>query len=366
MLWYDDMQNKNKMERMLMKIEKQKKFPLKKFIASLKKLVKPSYLRAMWPVAGISIIFFALVTILSLLNMRILTSLGMATMMIMYGMTSPLAVVFSILEMLVILAVIVALSFYYSFYNVGVQFTYQDKLAHPEQPVSAGSIWMHYKHLRKGQIWRIALYTGLFTFLWSLPLDIIAGLVTGFMPNTAGIIIAEVIRVLNYIVMIWKGLEYSQAYFLYRDKQPQFLGQSMRHALTASRRYMTGRKWNLFVIALVVDILPIAIWSLIFGGLAYYGIYSATYVLTYVGIILLVIGIACYLPVVYATAALYYSQTQESTDLDTMFKDTFKPVAELTGEAYVHEVYVEKKKDDQPSPTVKRDEKTKREAKKDE
>lgn len=350
-----------------MKIEKQKKVSLKEFIASLKKLVKPNYLRAMWPTAGISIIFFALITILSMLNLRIEASMGMSMMMMMYGMTSPLAIAFSVVEMLVILAIIITLSFFYSFYSIGTQYTYQDKLAHPKQPVSAGSIWMHYKHLRKNQLWRIALYIGLFTFLWSLPLNIVAGLAPSLMPNIVGVIIATIARVLNYVVMIWKGLEYSQAYFLYRDKQPQFLGQSMRHALTASRRFMTGRKWNYFVVSLVVEILPMLIWTLIFGGVAYYGSYTATYVLTYVGIVLLVIGITCYLPVVFATAALYYDRTQASTDLDVMYKDTFKPVAELTGEAYVHEVYVEKKVDDeQPSPAVKRDDDAKREAKKDE
>lgn len=349
-----------------MKIENQTKFPLKEFITSLKKLVKPNYLRAMWPIAGISIIFFAIITILSLLNIRIEASLGMSFMMIMYGMASPLAVVLAVIEMLVILVVVIALSFFYSFYSIGTQYTYQDKLADLNQPVSAGSIWMHYKHLRKGQLLRLALYICLFTFLWSLPLDIIGGIIASFMPNSAGVIIDMIVRILNYVVMIWKGLEYSQAYFLYRDKQPQFLGQSMRHALTASRRYMTGRKWNFFVICLIVEILPILVWALIFGGIAYYGIYSATYVLTYVGIILLIIGIACYLPVVFASAALYYSQTREDTDVDVMFNDTFKPVAELTGEAYAHEAYVEEKDDDQPSPTVEREEETKHEANKDE
>ena len=82
--------------------------------------------------------------------------------------------------------------------------------------------------------------------------------------------------------------------------------------------------------------------TLIFGGLAFYGVYTATYVLTYIGIILVIVGISCYLPVVYAILALYYNKARAGMEMDVLFKDTFKPVAELTGEAYVHEVYVEK------------------------
>lgn len=347
-----------------MKIEKQPKVPVKEFIASLKKLVKPSYTRAMWPIAGISIIFFALLSILTMLTTNIQSSLGMTIMMVMYGMASPLAVLLALCEMLLMAAIVVALSFFYSFFSLASQYTYQDKLTYPEQPVSAGSIWMHFKHLRKNQVWRIALYIGLFTFLWSLPLNIVAGLVSSSVRTLPGQYVAEAIRIINDVIIFWKSIEYSQAYFLYREKQPQFLGQSMRHALTASRRFMTGRKWNYFGIMLLVDVLPLVIWGLIFGGLAYYGIYTATYVLTYVGLILFVVGVACYLPVIFATGALYYKHNQANSDVDLMFKDTFKPVAELTGEAYVHEVYVEKQPKEQPTPAVKREENSKREAKK--
>lgn len=346
-----------------MKFKKLHKIPMKEFIASLKKLVKPNYLQAMWPVAGIAIIFFALVAILSFYATGILSSLTMTIMMIMYGMASPVAILLALLEVLGIMVIILVLYYFFGFFTIAVQYTYQDRLAHPEQPVSAGSIWMHYKHLRKNQLWRIALYIGLFIFLWSLPLNIIAGLVGSFTNNAVA---AEIIRLLNEVVVLWKSIELSQSYFLYREKQPQFLGQSMRHALTASRRFMSGRKWNYFGIVLVVDVLPILIWMLIFGGLAYYGVYTATYVLTYVGIILLVVGLACYLPVVYATGALYYDKGRAGVEMDVMYKDTFKPVAELTGEAYIHEVYVPKKAKKQPSPAVGREKGSKHEAKKDE
>lgn len=339
---------------------------MKEFLPLLKKLVKPNYLKAMWPVAGITIIFIALVAILTMLNTTITASLGMTVMMIMYGMASPAAVLVTFLEILGIFAIIAALTFYYSFYGVAAQFTYQDKLAHPEQPVSAGSIWMHYKHLRKNQVWRIILYIGLFTFLWTLPLNIISWIVVPRLSGAVALWVYWGITIANDLVALWKSIEYSQSYFLYREKQPQFLGQSMRYALTASRRFMTGRKWNYFAIVFVVEFLPMLVWTLIFGGLAYYGIYTAAYVLTYIGIIVTVIGLACYMPVVFATFALYYNRARAGMEMDVIFKDTFKPVANLTGEAYVHEVYVEKKPKEHPSPAVKPDNEKKREAKKDE
>ncbi|MBD5806065.1 hypothetical protein [Limosilactobacillus walteri] len=349
-----------------MKMEKQRTLPMKEFITSLKKLVKPNYLKAMWPVAGVSIIFIALVSILSMFNSNIAASLSMTVMMIMYGMASPVTVLFALLEILGIFAIIAALAFFYSFFVVATQYTYQDKMAHPEQPVSAGSIWMHYKHLRKNQLWRIILYIGLFTFLWSLPLNLVNALLVSRISGNAGLYVAWIVRILNDIIILWKSIEYSQSYFLYREKQPQFLGQSMRYALTASRRFMTGRKWNYFAIVFVVEFLPMLIWTLIFGGLAVYGIYTATYVLTYVGIILLIVGLSCYFPVAYATAALYYNRARAGMEMDVLFKDTFKPVADLTGEAYVHEVYVAKQPAEQPSPAAKNKQEKKHEAKKDE
>lgn len=334
-------------------MRKQRSLSLRDFIKDLKKLVKPRYLSAMWPVGGITIIYIALVCILGFFSASIFSSMAMSMMMIMYGMTSPMALLAGLLEVLAGLAAAVALAFFYNFFTVGVQYTYQDHLANPDQPVSAGSIWMHFKHLRKNQLWRIALYMGLFIFLWSLPLNIIADVVGGLTHNVMWL---RGIQFLNDIVVAWKTIEYSQSYFLYREKQPQFLGQSMRHALTASRRFMGGRKWNYFLVMLVVIFVPIFVWSVIFGGLAFYGNYTATYVLTYIGLLIAILGIVCYLPVAFAARALYYVKSEEdpTQDIDEIFKDTFKPVAELTGEAYVHEVYAPKKEKKQPSPVAKK------------
>lgn len=341
-------------------MKNQHKLSLSDFVKDLKALVKPHYLSAMWPIGCITIIYFALICIISLFSTNVLQSMMMSLMMIMYGMASPLALLMGLLEVLAGIVVIAALSFFYNFYVVAAQYAYQDHLANPDQPVSAGSIWMHFKHIRKNQMWRIALYIGLFIFLWSLPLNIIADVVGGLTHNAVWL---RGLQLVNEIVVIWKSMEYSQSYFLYREKQPQFLGQSMRHALTASRRFMGGRKLNYFLVTLLVVILPMLVWGAIFGGLAFYGNYTATYVLMYIGLLIAILGLICYFPVVFATGALFYAKSKEDDDVDADFKDTFKPVAELTGEAFVHEVYTPKK-DQQPSPTVKSESEKKPEAKK--
>lgn len=345
-------------------MKKKHNLSLKPFIKDLKALVKPDYLKAMWPVGGVTIIYVALTCILTFLATNIMSSMMMSVMMIMYGMASPAVLLVGLVEVLGAGAISIAISFFFTFFTIAVQYTYQDHIKNPKQVISAGSIWMHFKHMRKNQVWRLALYVALFIFLWSLPLDIVSGIVGNL---THSGIWVMVIRVLNEIVILWKALEYSQSYFLYREKQPQFLGQSMRHALTASRRFMKGRKWNYLLINIVVEILPIIVWMLIFGGLAYYGNYTATYVLTYVGLALIIIGVACFLPTVFATGTLYFEKSKASEENpDEDFRDTFKPVAELTGEAFVHEVYMPKKAKKQPEPVAKKEPAPKREAKKDE
>lgn len=330
-------------------MKKRYSLSLKQFIKDLRTLVKP-YQPAMWPLAGIMVIFLALSFIVGFYAQSATSSMGMAIMMSMYGMASPAAIGLAILEIIVALVILLALSFFYSFFTTAVEFTYQDRLRHPEQVVSAGAVWMHYKHLRKNQLWRIILYMGLFLFLWTLPLSIVAGLVA------KNQILVLICRIVNDLILVWKGIEYSQANFLYRDKQPQFLGQSMRHSLTASRRFMGGRKWNYILLMLVTLVLPVLIWEVIFGGLTWWGIYTATNALIYIGLALMILGFAFYLPVLLAAPALYYEQAKETAQLNEVFAGTFKPVAELTGEAYVHDIYVPKKKRQDkktPDPTTK-------------
>ncbi|MDO4903145.1 MAG: hypothetical protein Q3959_02675 [Limosilactobacillus sp.] len=341
-------------------MKKQHSLSLGAFFKELKALVKPGYLAAMWPAGGMTLIYMALACVISLFISNILQAMMMSVMLMMYGMASPVTLLFGLLEMIVGLVVLAGVGFYYSFYTTATQFAYLDKIEHPDHVVSAGSIWMYFKHLRKNQLWRIILYVGLFAFLWSLPLTIIGDLVAAYTKNAIAV---NAIKILNVIVVAWKSIEYSQANFLYREKQPQFLGQSMRRALTASRRFMGGRKMNYLLVTILFVLLPIVVWIAIFGGLAFYGAYTAAYALTYIGLALVVLGFACYSPVVFATGALFFAKSKEDEDIDADFKDTFKPVAELTGEAFVHEVYTPRKEKKHPTPTVKPEEK-KREAKK--
>lgn len=331
-------------------MKKRYSLSLKKFIKDLRALVKP-YQPAMWPLAGIMVIFLALSFIVGFYAQSATSAVGMAIMMSMYGMASPAAIGLSVLEIIVAIVILLALSFFYSFFTTAVEFTYQDRLRHPEQVVSAGAVWMHFKHLRKNQLWRIILYMGLFLFLWTLPLDIISGLVA------KNAILVMICRIANDLILIWKGIEYSQANFLYRDKQPQFLGQSMRHSLTASRRFMGGRKWNYILLMLVTVVVPVLIWEVIFGGLTWWGIYTATNAFIYIGLAVMILGFAFYLPVMLAVPALYYEQARATAQMNEIFAGTFKPVAELTGEAYVHDVYVPKKnhKEDKKSDPVAKD-----------
>ncbi len=303
-----------------------KKVSLKGFIAELKSSMKGEYFNALWPVGGFFIIFIALSAILMFFFQGIASSIMMNIMMVMYGMTSAGAIGLALLELLVALVLMLAVNFFYGFVQAAIQYAYVARFRNTDTKVTATSIWAQYKRLNKNQLWRLALYIGLFMFLWTLPLDIVAGI---FARNQAVVITC---RVVNFLLVIWKSLQYSQAYFLYNDQRPKFLGQSMRHALTASKRFMHGLKWNLLLIAVVTIVLPIVIWLAIFGGLGYYGIYTATNFWIWFGFIVAFLGVVAWLPVTYAATALYYQQTAPNQNLDSVFAGTFKSVEELTGQ----------------------------------
>ncbi|WP_251546150.1 hypothetical protein [Limosilactobacillus caecicola] len=304
-----------------------KKVSLKDFIGELRASLKGQYTNALWPIGGFFIIFIALSLICLYFFQGIASSIMMSLMMVMYGMASMGAIGFAFLEMLVALGLLLAVRFFYGFFQVAFQYTYLARYRDDSQKVSASSIWQQYKRLNKNQLWRLALYAGLFIFLWTLPLDIVGGLLAKY---KVAVIIC---RVLNLIVVIWKALQYSQGYFVYKDKRPEFLGQSMRHALTASKRFMKGLKWNYLLVMIVTVVLPIVIWTAIFGGLGYYGIYTATNFCIWLGFILAFLGLVAWLPVCYAATALYYHKTAPAQDLDKDFEGTFKSVEVLTGQA---------------------------------
>ena len=304
-----------------------KKVSLKDFINELKSSLKGEYTNALWPIGGFFIIFIALSAILMYFFQSISSSIMMNIMMVMYGMTSAGAIGMALLELIIALVLILAVDFFYGFIQVAFQYAYLARFRNSDSKVTASSIWTEYKHLNKNQLWRLALYNGLFIFLWTLPLDIVAGI---FARKTAVLLFC---RLVKFYLFFFNYLKFSTAYFLYIYKRPAFLGQSMRYALTASKRYMKGLKWNLLLVAIVTIVLPVVVWTAIFGGLGYYGIYTATNFWIWFGFIVAFLGIVAWLPVTYAATSLYYAKTAPSQNLDTIFAGTFKSVEELTGQS---------------------------------
>ena len=151
-----------------------KKVSLKGFIAELKSSMKGEYFNALWPVGGFFIIFIALSAILMFFFQGIASSIMMNIMMVMYGMTSAGAIGLALLELLVALVLMLAVNFFYGFVQAAIQYAYVARFRNTDTKVTATSIWAQYKRLNKNQLWRLALYIGLFMFLWTLPLDIVA------------------------------------------------------------------------------------------------------------------------------------------------------------------------------------------------
>lgn len=302
---------------------------LRDYWQHIKDLLRGQYTTAMWPVAGISLIYLALVAILYYFGMSIASSIMMNVMMAMYGIGSIGTVGIAFLEVIAIFAIILVLMFCYSFFFRGLVFTYQDRIQHPELTVTASRIFDQFKHLRKNQLLRISLYEDLFIWLWTLPLSIV-GMLAG--RHQALVIICDIA---NLLVMIWKKLQYSQDNLLYRDHQPAFLGQSMRRALTASKRYMHGRVLNFLALIFVVACLPFIIFEAIFGGLAFYGIYTATRWALIFGVIIMVIGFIFYVPFFAATLAQYFEDTKQAIKANEVFDDLFVDTDVLTGEKFV-------------------------------
>ncbi len=340
-----------------------KQFSIKDFWAELKTALKQRYWSAVWPIAGGMLLLLAISVLLSLGIARAFMTFMMMFQMMMYGMSSLSMALMVMLGMWVLIAGLVVVEFFLQFLAVSSAYAWLDFIRHPEMEMNASIIWTYFKHLKKNQILRLTLYSGLFIFLWQLPLMII-----GALPFVARITwLRIVLDVINYIIAIWKGLEYSQAVFTYRDRQEDFLGQSMRHAITASRRIMGGHKANYLLVVILFILLPVLILGAIFGGIAFYGDYTGTYPVMCVGIILLVIAELMFIPVMLLTMSQYYQQITDQKLLDDSFADTFKPVDVITGAAYANDWQgVPEKKDNQPvDPQVKPDQEKKAEAKKD-
>lgn len=303
-----------------------RKVSLKNFIQQLKTTVKDEYNGAIWPIGGFFILFVALMLLLSFLFGRISSAVMMNVMMVMYGMASAGAIGMAIIEIIAIIILMLVVQFYYGFLQTAMAYAYLDRFRDGDAKVTASSIWEQFKRMNKNQVWRILLYYDLFIFLWTLPLDIVAG----FFAKNAAVVIT--CRVLNAIVIIWKSLEYSQALFIYKDQQPLFLGQSMRYSITASRHFMHGLSLDLLAKILVTAVLPVVIWLVVFGGLGYYGIYTATTACIWIGFVIAFIGLVAWLPVMYAVVALYYNHATDGYDLKKDLKKILKPIKDLTGE----------------------------------
>lgn len=302
---------------------------IKDFAKSLKGMVsRKEYLMTMWSFAGYFIIWLALTGIGFYFAYTMLASLSMSLMYIMYGMMSMTSLLLVLLELLVVLFLVVAVGFLFMCLVVAVQFGYQDRINDENKQLTPSSIWQLFKHVRKNQLLRLCLYSGLFIFLWQLPLKVVA---TIWASNK---IVAMTCLIVNDIIVVWKGLQYSQALYLYRYKQPAFLGQSMRHALTVSKRYMAGFKFNLLLVEILFIYLPVVVWGALTGGLAYYGEYTAANPLIWIGAVLFVLGYAAMMPYMTMVSALYFEKTKAKIKVDGLYVDTFKPVEELTGEAF--------------------------------
>lgn len=92
------------------------------------------------------------------------------------------------------------------------------------------------------------------------------------------------------------------------------------------------------------------VWTVIFGGLAYYGNYTATYVLFYIGLLITILGLICYCQWS-CYGLLFYVRSKETADVDADFRDTFKPVAVRRGSLCSRGLCT-KEEQEQPSPAV--------------
>lgn len=336
---------------------------IKQLWAELKTALKERYWSAVWPIAGGMLLLLAVSMILSMGVARCFMTFMMMFQMMMYGMSSLSMAAMVMLATLAMIVLLIVVEFFIQFLGVASAFAWLDYIRHPEMKMNANNIWTYFKHLKKNQVLRLTLYTAFFIFLWQLPLSIIASL--SFVQRLPWLHIA--LQVVNDLIIVWKSLEYSQEIFAYRDRQADFLGQSMRHALTASRRLMGGFKAKYLVSVVVFVVLPMLILGAIFGGIAFYGDYTGTYPVMWIGIILLVIAELMFTPVILLFAAQFYNDITDDQLVDDSFADTFKPLEVLTGEKYQDDWKgINESKKDSVDPQVKADSEKKTEAKKDE
>lgn len=304
-------------------MEQKKSLGIKELLTLVKKH-RNQLLAAGGFVTGLVIVFMVLSVLMGMLFRSGLTTVASALTLLIYGSVSATLWV-GLLEILVGLGLTFVLEVLAYFFMAVIQFQLQDVVTGKQTSIRFSNIWQQFRFLNKNQVLRLFLYNGLFLFFWQLPLLILEYLLG------SNQIILDAILIIWLLVMIWKNLEYSQALFLYREEQPAFLGQSQRHALTASRRFIAHKRaeiWELFIILAI----PAIIWAIVWGIVAYYGFYFWEPVMIYGGPIVGIVGACFYLPVILAALAAFYQHNRTETLIQQIFKGLFVPVEKLTGQ----------------------------------
>ncbi len=283
-----------------------------------------------WLLAGILYILLIFVAgVLFLLDYELfavgVSSISTSVTLLLYGQSYLIFI--SLLEIIgsIILFFIIALLCF--FVRITIQYAIQDTLKNELAKVSFSSVFKKFKQLNKNQVLRLFCYLALFIFLWLLPLLVIHIFTSKIE------IVTYILQFLFFVVVLWKGIDYSQAIFLYRENQPQFLGQSQRYALKASKRFIKNLRFKYLLLLIGLSI-PLAIWIAIWSVVTYFGFYIWEPIMIYGGPIVGIIGGCLYLPFVQFTLAYFYEKNNSSDLLEKSFRDCFKPVEKLTGEAY--------------------------------
>lgn len=307
-------------------MEKQTNLSIKQFYAAIRKALKRNYSSALGAIIGLFVVAAILIGILGFAAYMLLRELSLQYMMMMYGMSSISSMLIYGLGMVLVLILYIILLFFIQFFKVAIQFNLQDGVRDASVKVKFRAIYGQFKRLKKWQLVRLSLWTWLFMTLWQLPFEILN---TFFGSNS---IIAAILKALLAVVTIWKTVEYSQSIFLYREKQPKFLGQSMRHALTVSRRFMGGRKVN-YIILMIAGYVPVIVWGLLWAAIIYmsnnFGSFAMPSFITWLFAIILVVGVCAYLPVLLIMEPVFYEANKLHLNLDEEYDDTFLPQEKL-------------------------------------
>ena len=101
----------------------------------------------------------------------------------------------------------------------------------------------HFKNYWVGSL-LIGLLIMVWIALWTIPAMLLV--VLGLM--TANVVIIFIAIILASCLVLWKGLQYSQAFFLYRDAVDQKQTFSYNQFITQSKQLMKGHCWEFFVL----------------------------------------------------------------------------------------------------------------------